>query len=93
MPSNAARSGVASMIGGLSFSDFGCAFELSAGGPTPTPETIPRPLHLTQDALLPEYPLYPTIRYEPDGRNEHIDGERGWRANKGERNGDNIKQY
>jgi hypothetical protein len=46
-----------------------------------------------QDALLPKHPFYPTIWYEPDGRNEHIDGECGGRADEGQWNGHDIEHY
>ena len=47
---------------------------------------------VTWNALLPKRPFYPTIWYEPDSRNEHIDSECSWRAEEGERNGRDIEQ-
>lgn len=44
------------------------------------------------NALLPKRPFYPTIWYEPDSCNEHIDSECSWRAEEGERNGRDIEQ-
>ena len=47
---------------------------------------------VTWNALLPKRPFYPTIWYEPDSRNEHIESECSWRAEEGERNGRDIEQ-
>ena len=47
---------------------------------------------VTWNGLLPKRPFYPTIWYEPDSRNEHIESECSWRAEEGERNGRDIEQ-
>src|ERR1700681_1776554 len=47
---------------------------------------------LAQYASGPKQALDPAIWYAPDGRNEHIDGERGWRAKEGEREGHDVEE-